>query len=75
MQNQFPSKEKLTELRKKFPAGAQIRLLCMHDKQAVPAETIGKVVMVDDAGTVHMNWSNGSTLGLIPDEDKFEILA
>lgn len=46
----------------------------MDDKQAVPAGTIGKVVMVDDAGTVHMNWRNGSTLGLMPDVDKFEII-
>lgn len=27
MVNQFPSKEKVTELRKEFPAGAQIRFL------------------------------------------------
>lgn len=74
MQNPFPSKERLSELRNEFPAGAQIRLLYMDDKQAVPPGTIGKVVMVDDAGTVHVIWNNGSTLGLIPEEDKFEIL-
>ena len=31
----------------------------------------GTVQMVDDAGTVHVKWDSGSTLGLIPGEDRF----
>ena len=40
----------------------------------VPAGTIGIVDHVDDAGTIHMIWENGSSLGLIEGEDKFEVL-
>jgi hypothetical protein len=28
--------------------------------------------MVDDLGTVHVRWDNGSTLGLVPGEDRWE---
>ena len=27
--------------------------------------------MVDDVGTVHVRWDNGSTLGLVPGEDRW----
>jgi hypothetical protein len=32
------------------------------------------VISVDSAGTVHVKWDDGSTLGLIPDEDQWEVL-
>ena len=32
----------------------------------------GEVMYTDDAGTVHVLWDNGSTLGLVPGEDKWE---
>lgn len=32
----------------------------------------GTVVLVDSVGTVHTDWDNGSTLGLIPNEDRWE---
>ena len=31
----------------------------------------GKVAMVDDAGQIHVNWENGSSLAVIPGVDKF----
>lgn len=34
----------------------------------------GTVAFVDDAGTVHVNWDNGSRLGLIPGEDQWETI-
>lgn len=40
----------------------------------VPPGTLGKVTMVDDAGTIHVNWQTGSSLGLIEGVDSFEIL-
>lgn len=40
----------------------------------VPAGTIGIVDHVDDAGTIHMKWENGSSLGLIEGQDKFEVI-
>lgn len=34
----------------------------------------GTVTLVDDLGTVHVDWDTGSNLGLIPGEDSREIL-
>ena len=34
----------------------------------------GIIQAVDDMGTVHVNWDSGSSLGLIPLEDKFHIV-
>jgi len=29
---------------------------------------------VDDMGTIHINWDNGSQLGLVPGEDQYKLL-
>lgn len=34
----------------------------------------GTITFVDDTGTVHVKWDNGTRLGLIPGEDKWEML-
>lgn len=34
----------------------------------------GTVVFVDSLGTVHVQWDNGSGLGLIPNVDAWEVL-
>ena len=76
-------KEKIEVLRKKYPRGTRIRLIEMKDEwmQKMCREhnirfegTLGTVQMVDDAGTIHMHWDIGSSLGLIPDEDVFEVV-
>lgn len=36
--------------------------------------SIGTVDHVDNVGTIHMSWENGSSLGLIPGEDRFKII-
>lgn len=61
-------------IKKKYPTGT--RLLCneMHDYHAVPSGTKGTVLFVDDIGTIHVKWDNGSTLGLIYEEDSFVII-
>ena len=61
-------------LRELYPAGTRIRLLKMDDIQAPPAGTEGTVTFIDDAGTIHMRWDTGSSLGLISGEDEFEVL-
>ena len=61
-------------LRELYPAGTRIRLLKMDDIQAPPAGTEGTVAFIDDAGTIHMRWDTGSSLGLISGEDEFEVL-
>lgn len=56
------------------PPGIRIELVEMRDIQAPPVGTKGIVRLVDDIGTVHVNWDNGSTLGLVPGEDKWKIV-
>lgn len=34
----------------------------------------GTVLSVDSTGTVHVRWDSGSTLGLIPGEDRWRIV-
>lgn len=54
-----------------FPAGTVIVLEKMDDIQAPKPGTKGIVDYVDDVGTIHVKWETGSSLGLIPDIDKF----
>ena len=55
--------------------GKQIKLVFMDDpySELQPGET-GTVSMVDDAGIIHVDWDNGSKLGIIQGIDEFEFL-
>ena len=59
-----PDKTIIQSLRERFPAGCRVELLVMDDSQAPPAGTLGTVIGVDDVGTIHVNWDNGSSLGV-----------
>lgn len=62
-------------LLERYPKGTKIKLIKMvNDPFPVKPGTIGIVESVDDAGTIHMHWQSGSSLGLIPGIDEFEIL-
>ena len=69
-----PIDKELTALRKKYPTGTIVKLISMNDVQSPPVGTIGEVTLIDDMGSIHVNWQNGSTLALIPDVDLWEIL-
>ena len=62
------------EIKKSFLEGMRIRLISISDMQTPPSGTLGTVRFVDDMGIVHMRWDTGSSLGLVPDLDEFEIL-
>lgn len=66
--------EKVKRLREQFPKGTKIQLIRMNDSQAPPKGTMGVVDFIDDMGTIFVNWSNGSGLGLIPGEDEFKVI-
>ncbi len=68
---QFPNKQQLEDLRKKYPTGTKIILRHMNDPYPVPPGTIGTVQYVDDAGNIHTVWSNGRTLAVIEGADDF----
>ena len=69
-----PTDKELTALREKYPTGTIVKLISMNDVQSPPVGTIGEVTLIDDMGSIHVNWQNGSTLALIPDVDSWEIL-
>ena len=71
----FPNKAYLEQLRKAYPAGTKIQLISMRDEtyQILPG-TVGEVTHIDDAGSVHMKWENGSSLALIPEVDSFRVV-
>jgi hypothetical protein len=55
--------------------GKRIEMIhCTDQYSPIPQGTQGTVDMVDDMGTVFVDWDNGSTLGLIMGEDKFKIV-
>ena len=62
------------ELRKLYPPYTTIRLIKMFDEYAPSAGTIGTITNIDDAGTIHVKWETGSSLGLIPSIDVFEVI-
>lgn len=66
----FPSREIVNALQSKYPAGCRVRLIKMNDPyRHMPNGLEGTVICVDDAGTIHVNWDNGSSLGVAYDED------
>ena len=70
----FPSREQVARLREQYKKGTKVRLISMDDIQAPPPGTIGEISGVDDAGSVMVRWETGSSLSLIPGEDRFEIV-
>lgn len=63
------SRQRLKVLRTQYPAGCKVELVHMEDSQAPMRGTKGTVVHIDDIGTIHVAWKNGSTLGIIPGID------
>ena len=64
MNNSIPSQEIITKLRNQYPQGTRVKLISMDDPYTnlKPGDR-GFVTGVDDIGTVHIQWDNGSTLG------------
>jgi hypothetical protein len=63
---QFPSKETVARLRDMYPPGTQVELISMDDpySKLKPGDK-GRVDFVDDGGTLHTVWDNGSYLGIV----------
>ena len=55
--------------------GRRVRLISTTDQYTnLRTGDEGTVVLVDDIGTVHVSWDNGSSLGLVPREDNWQLL-
>ena len=72
----FPNKAYLEQLRKQYPIGTKIQLISMRDeKYPILPGTVGEVTHIDDVGSIHMRWENGSSLALIPEIDSFQTVS
>jgi hypothetical protein len=55
--------------------GRRVRIIRCADRYSPrPHGLEGKVIAVDDVGTVHVLWDDGSRLGLVPGDDLWEVL-
>lgn len=67
--------EQIETLKEKYTKGTRVELVHMgDDPQKVPTGTLGVVTHVDDIGTIHIRWDNGSTLGVIAGIDKVRVV-
>ena len=64
------TREVLQHIKDTYKPGTRVRLGWMNDPytKLKPGE-MGTVIVVDDIGTIHVNWDCGSTLGLVFGED------
>ena len=65
----FPKREVVESLRKRYPVGCRVRLVKMDDIQAPPIGSLGTVRGVDDAGDIMVSWDAGGSLSVVYGED------
>ncbi len=64
-------KEELDALRERYPKGCRVQLVKMDDPyRDMPPGLKGVVTGVDDTGSIHVNWENGSSLAVVYGEDE-----
>ena len=69
----FPAKHIVEGLRREYPAGTRVELIEMNDPyRRLPKGLTGTVAGVDDTGTIHVDWDNGSRLGAVYGEDRIQ---
>ena len=67
----YIKKEDLEALRKKYPQGCRVELIKMNDPyREMPPGLQGVVTGIDDSGSIHVQWQNGSSLAVIFGEDE-----
>ena len=63
--------EILKQLKEYYTAGTRVMLIRMSDPYTnLRQGDRGTVTLVDDIGTIHVNWDRGSTLGVVFGEDE-----
>ena len=63
-------KEELEALREKYSQGCRVELVKMDDPyREMPPGLRGTVEGVDDSGSIHVHWDNGSSLAVVFGED------
>lgn len=65
------TKAELLVLREMYPEGTQVICLqCEDEYHSIKKGTRGTVTTVDDIGTIHVHWEDGSSLGIVYGVDK-----
>ena len=60
------SREELAALRKAYQPGTEVELVQMDDPYCdMPVGLRGWVAFVDDSGSIHVDWQNGSSLAAV----------
>ena len=63
--------ETLKQLREYYTSGTRVMLIRMSDPYTnLRQGDRGTVTLVDDIGTIHVNWDCGSSLGVVFGEDE-----
>lgn len=69
--NNFPDERIVERVRKMYPAGTRVELVQMDDPYtSLKPGDKGTVHMVDDTGTVFIDWDRGSGLGIVYGVDR-----
>ena len=73
----FPTREQVNGIKERYPIGTVIELTAdMEDNyNPIPKGMQGEVIGIDDIGTLHMKWQNGSGLGVVVGEDSFKVIS
>lgn len=74
--NRFEAERRFAQrMKETYPPGTRIVLLSMeNDPRPIEDNTRGTVMTVDDIGTLHCDFDNGRSLGIVPGEDSFRRL-
>lgn len=68
----YMNDEEVKRIKNRYPHGAKVVVDFMgDDPNPIDSGTKGIVYFVDDIGTVHCEFENGRSLGLLPGVDKF----
>ena len=68
-------RQRVASTKLNYPPGTRLELIEMgDDPRPVASGTRGTVKVVDDMGSIHMQWDNGRTLAIVPSEDDFRKL-
>lgn len=68
-----PDEKTIERIRADFPIGSRVMMVYSADPLApIDDGTEGVVSFVDDIGTIHINWDNGSRSGVILGENVIE---
>lgn len=64
---QYIDRDTLAKLRETYRKGTRVKLMRMpgEPRRDMKPGLTGTVEFVDDAGNIHVNWDNGSTLAAV----------